>query len=407
MTGGRESQRAVTVALVVGLILLVPLAGCGRATPTPQATTISFACLDEDLGYYEAVARAFAQSHPTVRVRILPKRQLALQVLAPGESDAMVVSLPLEPRLEQGGLLAADGRLAQRDDFYPCALSAVTRDGRIWAVPIGVDPVLMYYNRDLFAAGGVAYPSNGWSWQDFLDTARKLRDRWGGIYGYGAGLWPEESLLFVLQNGGRLADDWQKPTRFTFDDAQAVQALDWYAQLIFQYDVAPNAYEVEQAFAERGIFGGIVDGKVGMWAGYYSSRLDEVGGSTVNWGAVALPAGREEVTLATVEAVAVSARATHPELCWQWADYLSRQVPRRMAPVRRSVTRSQAFIDSASTETAAAIDRALEHALVLPQAPAAFYRKMNSLWATVLDDLVHARTDAANALQQAQRQAGR
>jgi len=145
--------------------------------------TISFACLDEDLGYYESLSRAFNASHPNIRVKVLPRRQLALQVLAPGESDTFVVSLPLEPYLERGGLLSVDEKLAQKEDFYPCALAAFARQGKTWAVPTGVDPMLMYYNRDLFDARQVPYPQMGWTWDDFLAAALKLRDWRQNIYG--------------------------------------------------------------------------------------------------------------------------------------------------------------------------------------------------------------------------------
>lgn len=409
MSGGRgvvRGGRAFVATLFLGLILILPLAGCAGGTPTPKPTTITFACLDEDLSYYEGMARAFSTSHPHIRVRILPRRQAALQLIRPGESDVVVVSLPLEPRLEKGGLLSAEGQLLEKGDFYPCALSALTRDGQAWAVPIGADPVLMYYNRTLFDANEVPYPKSGWTWQEFHDTAEHLTNPWQGMYGYGAGLSREDSLAFVLENGGHLVDDWQNPTRFTFDDPQAVEALDWYQGLIYGAGgVAPSAYTVSVLF-EQGVYGGIVEGKIAMWAGYYSARLDKTGASAVNWSAVTLPAQRQEVTLANVEAVAVSAQAAHPELCWQWADYLSRQVPLRMAPARRSVTQSQAFADEAGAETAAAVQRALEHAIVLPQAPASFYQKVNSLWATAVDSIIRGRADAVSALRDAQRLSG-
>jgi len=56
---------------------------------------------------------------------------------------------------------------------------------------------------------------------------------------------------------------------------------------------------------------------------------------------------------------------------------------------------------------ASAVQRSLEHALVLPQAPVGFYQKLNGLWTKAIDDIANGRMDALHALQQAQQQAGR
>lgn len=403
-----RNMRGRRLALVVVVLALIVLGvSCGRAaTPTPQQqiATIRFACLDEEIGYYEAQAQAFSAEHPEIRIQILPKRAQALAALGPGDSDVFMVSLPIEARLERGDLLSLEGWLADRDDFYPCTLAPFTHEGKLWALPVGVGPALMYYNKDLFDARQVPYPQPGWTWEDFLATARKLRGYRPNLYGYGAGLSPDEALLFVLQNGGRLVDDWQKPTRITFDDPQTVEALNWYVGLLYVHGVAPVPWAVEDDLGRRGVYGGVLDGKVAMWAAYFP-QMDPEG--KANWGAVVLPRGREQATLASVEAVAISAQAAHPEPCWQWVDFLSRQVPRRLAPPRRSVAESPAFADRAGADLAAAVRDSLEHALVLPRAPATFYKKLDELWAQALDDMLSGRFDPFHALQRVQQQAGK
>jgi len=41
----------------------------------------------------------------------------------------------------------------------------------VWAIPAGVDMLVMFYNQDLFDQYDVPYPEVGWTWGDFLDTA--------------------------------------------------------------------------------------------------------------------------------------------------------------------------------------------------------------------------------------------
>ncbi len=400
---GVSKGKGLFSAALLCLIAALLLFGCSRATPTPQPAVIRFACLDEDLGYYETLARSFTASHRNTAIKVLAKRQAALAALGPDDSDTFAVYLPLGTRPERGDLLSLDSRVTDKADFYPCTLAAFTRNGQLWALPTGADPVLMYYNKGLFDERQVSYPRAGWTWDGFLQTAKQLRDAERGIYGYAAGLWREEPWLFVLQHGGRVVDDWLNPTRASFDNAQTAEALQWYAALIFEHDVSANAYEARQAFGDGGVFGGVTTGKVGMWADYYSSRLALAASDAPAWGATVLPHDREQATLANVEAVAISARAANPDLCWQWIEFLSRQVPTRLAPTRRSVVTSQPYAERVGAELAAAVDGALPGAVVLPQEPASFYRKLGSAWTEAMDDLFAGRVDINNAMQRIQR----
>ncbi len=407
--------RLPLAAALLGLILLPFVAGCGRGTATPTAVTITFACPDEEITRYEGLAQAFAEGHPSIAVKLLPRRPIALQALRPGDSDVFVASTSLASRIERGEVLALDawlaaGQGAARADYYPAALVPFTHDGKTWAAPVGLDPVLMFYNKDLFDQRQVPYPREGWNWDDLLLTARRLRDPARGVYGYAAGTSHEEALLFVLQHGGRLVDDMQRPTRLTFDDPLVAEAMQWYADLMFRHDVAPNPEEARAAFGggRLALANGIAAGKIGMWAGSYSSWwVQGRGKAKFAWGAAALPRDREEATFADVEALAISAQAEHPVECWQWVSYLSTQVPAGLVPARRSVAASEQFAQLAGADVAAAAQAALEHVVLLPQEPADLCRRMTDLWATAVDDITSGRYSPQGAMAKAQRAAGK
>lgn len=398
--------------MLVGFVALAPillLSGCGRATPTPTPTSsITFACLDDDLGYYEDMAQAFEASHPGLTIQVVPRRSTALAGIAAGEADAFVVSLPLGPLLSRGALLGLNSLLASTNpplqaDLYPFARDALTRDGQMWALPVGVDPVLMFYNKSLFAARGIPLPSGDWTWDDFVRTAQELRDRQAGVYGYAAALWRQEPWLFILQHGGRMFDDWQHPSRLALDDPQTAEAMEWYASLIFRLDVAPSPQEARQAFGnQQGAYSGILAGKVAMWAGYLSSRTLQETGASFQWGATTLPRDQHALTLANVEAVGISPQTRHLQETWAWVTFLSTQVPSRLAPARRSVAMSPAFEQKVGAEVAGAARKAMEQAWVVPQEPAALYRQLESAWAQALDDILNARWSPTEALRQAQ-----
>lgn len=53
-------------------------------------------------------------------------------------------------------------------------LAAYEVDGATYAIPYRQDGWLLYYNKDLFAAAGVAEPDGSWTWDDYAATAEEL-----------------------------------------------------------------------------------------------------------------------------------------------------------------------------------------------------------------------------------------
>ena len=70
----------------------------------------------------------------------------------------------------------------------------------MWALPVGVNLSVMYYTQDLFDQCGVACPEMGWTWDDMLDAALRVRDPDEDVYGLVA--FPHFSIPFVYQHGG-------------------------------------------------------------------------------------------------------------------------------------------------------------------------------------------------------------
>jgi multiple sugar transport system substrate-binding protein len=73
------------------------------------------------------------------------------------------------------------------DRFWAPARAAVTVNGRVRAAPALLDSLAVVCNKKIFAAKGVGLPRPGWTWQDFVDTARALTDPGGKVFGTG---WP-------------------------------------------------------------------------------------------------------------------------------------------------------------------------------------------------------------------------
>jgi multiple sugar transport system substrate-binding protein len=59
-------------------------------------------------------------------------------------------------------------------------------DGKIYDIPYANTGVALFYNKNMFDAAGVSYPTDDWTWDDFREAARKLSRGEGAnrVYGY-------------------------------------------------------------------------------------------------------------------------------------------------------------------------------------------------------------------------------
>lgn len=351
------------------LLLAVLLLGCVQTEPPTEPVAIGYAYPQGilDPGFYEKLVEQFNDEHPQVTVELKPN----------GWEEADVLLIPeweVRSRWEAAQIISLEAMIEQDPsfdlaDFYPETVAHLTVEGETLAIPGGVDLGLMYYNKDLFDAYKVPYPEAGWTWNDFLSAALALRDPAAEVFGYAP--WSGDNsgnldpVTFIYQHGGRLIDDWDAPTRTTFDDPLTIEALEWYARLFLEHDVAPTPKQVRQAF--MGIVSvGIVSGKVGMWIDALSSQGgEEVAKWNFRWGVAPLPRETLAATPGWVYGYVISAQTEQPEAAWLWIDFLSRQPTSRLAPPRRSLVESAAYEDLMG-DNAAAIEASMQDVMMVP-----------------------------------------
>jgi multiple sugar transport system substrate-binding protein len=157
---------------------------------------------------------------------------------------------------------AAAGLLGDVSDMYtpaeaPLKSLAFTYKGKTVAYSCADEVLLLYYNKKLFDKAGIPYPpasaDKAWTWQQFVDAAKKLTvDKNGknatqagfdakNIVTYGADynragwMWP---VAAVSNGGGVMTPDGQKLLIGTPETAEALQAI---ADLYVKDKVAPSS----------------------------------------------------------------------------------------------------------------------------------------------------------------------
>jgi multiple sugar transport system substrate-binding protein len=397
-------------------LLTITLSGCSKsiAVPTPEPTIITFAHPSLDESYYQSLVGEFNKTRPHIAIELYPIRRSSDFVDL--ENIDVFIGSPyqvIEFR-EQGAILDLSPILDpdltfDPADFYPGVLEAFSAAGKTWALPSGVDPLVMYFNKDLFDAAGARYPQSGWTWDEFLSAALAVNDPDGDTFGYLSTPQSIDPLPFIFQHGGTILDDLQEPTCTTYDDPLTIDAVEWYADLVFEHNVIPTPEQQRRAFpGENGVYQGIFQGKVGMWVGALSER----GGLTwrrqtwpMEWGVVPLPGDVQSMTLISAEGYFISSQTQHREACWQWIAFLGEQSPNRLAPARKSLIETDVYADAVGEEVAAAARDSLENAVMISPQLAAFGEVIEETFSPAIEAVLAEEAMPEEAMLKAQEQA--
>jgi multiple sugar transport system substrate-binding protein len=235
------------LVLVMALVLsactgIAPQAGAPADAPAAasEATTITWAFWGspEEAASHKIVADAFMAEHPEIQVELWNQPWddyfTKIQALwASGDTKVIpdVAFLWPTPRYAAEGVLenldpfiAAAGY--DLEDYWPGLLESAKFEGSVYGFPRDIEVNVIYYNKDMFDAAGVAYPSDDWTWDDFLAAAEALTQKDANgmttVYALAAegGKWGK----WVNQNGGAILDDYVNPSKCMLTDPASVAA---------------------------------------------------------------------------------------------------------------------------------------------------------------------------------------
>src|SRR5262245_53030282 len=114
--------------------------------------------------------------------------------------------------------------------------------GKIYGVYSGADTHLLYYNKTLFDAAGLDYPTAEWTWDTFLENAKKLTvvegDRttqWGTALSILVASWGMSNL--VWEEGGDIVDQRPFYTKLTLNNEPTIKVLKYIQDLVHVHKV--------------------------------------------------------------------------------------------------------------------------------------------------------------------------
>lgn len=348
------------------ILLLATAVGCGRS----ESDAVSFMVFGDpaERQAYLDLVDAFHAEHPEIRVAVthIPspsdyRARLAAEFAGGTPPDVTLMnyrryaSFAAVGLLEPLGPFLAQSELIQPEAFFPVTLEAFTWQGTLMCIPQNISSLVVYYNRDLFDAAGLAYPAGDWTWEQFLATAQVLTrdvDGDGRVEQYGLGVEPSLFRLapFVWQNDAPLVDDPVAPSRLTLTRPPTLAALQWFVDLAQVHGVVPGRVEETSQDSESRFIAGTTAMYLNSRRGTPTYREIE----QFTWDVAPLPRGKLEAGVLHSDAYCLSATAANKPAAWTFIEFANSVAGQtiiagsgRTVPSLRAVAESEAFLDPA------------------------------------------------------------
>lgn len=404
----------------------VPGGPAPRQTAAPGQTAITFAAPDGSFDAYRDLAAEFEGLHPDLHVEVVSLEEILgpdLKDSTSPEAALRVVSAAdtawwyVEPGATRQGLVRDLGPLLDADpafdaaDFYPGMLDAYRWDGGLWAVPGHALVTLVYYDKAAFDEAGVPYPQAGWTWDEFVATARAVA-KWDGdeVARYGYIDLMGGILQSYLADQGILGASSAGPSAPRFDSPGVVAAVRRYVEMVRTPGITPELPAGQAGLTQA--YAMVSDGRAAMWTDLAADHPSHPSGASIyasrDIGVVPFPSDSQgDTNPLQAFGYVMSAGTTQPEAAWRWLNFLTRQGSVRQTmgmAARRSAAEGSGFWDGLDDDLAAALRYALEHPFVTNPANASLTRALSQALAAVLqegEDVEQALAEAQQAVTSA------
>lgn len=400
-----KQGRLSLVAMVMVMLLLSACGGETASTPTAAGSTggntaampsgeISYQVFGdpEEIAVFEAVVAGYNKYNPNVKVNldVVPSQgeymtKLSASIASGTPPDVFLLNYRRygqflgKNQLEPAEDYLAKSATVKKEMFFDVPLKAFSDGGKLQCMPQNISSMVVYYNKDLFQKYNVPLPTDDWTWDQFLDAAKKLTmdtdgDGTPNIYGLGT----EASIIrlapFIWQNGGKLMDDEANPTKMTLTDPASLQAIEFFMNLSNKHKVVPTEAEFRaQDFEARF--------KEGTLAMTLNSRrvvpvFRTIKGFT--WDVAAPPSGKAgRVSVLHSDAYCMAAAGKNKAATWNFVEYAIGKEGQEIAaklgrtvPSMKDVANSPVFLDPAQAPANSKVFLDERQLRVLPIVPA-------------------------------------
>ncbi|MBI1281007.1 MAG: extracellular solute-binding protein [Anaerolineaceae bacterium] len=238
------------IGILLSVMMMLIIGGVVGAQDKTEITYMMWGS-PEELAVWQKIVDEFEAANPTIKVNVDVSDWTSywdkLKTLMAGGTppDVFAMDAPLYPDWQSRGVLLnlqpyIDKDPTMLDGFYPVTLEAYKKADGYYGLPRDFQTIVLFYNKDMFDAAGVAYPTDKWTMDDLKANAKLLTkdtnndgviDQWGfatdlydmelfwseAIWGFGGEIINPEGTQTLLTEG-KARDAWNFISSMAVDD---------------------------------------------------------------------------------------------------------------------------------------------------------------------------------------------
>lgn len=284
-------KRILSIILATVLILttlIVPMAQADDGL----TGTLRFAIYTDTArdAVANAQAELYMKEHPGVTIEVVSVpfanyyTQLGQGIAAGDAWDVFMVNGANSGALaKNGGLMDLTDEMTSRNfdisKYIEDPMNSTYED-RWYVLPYELNTSGILYNKDLFDAAGVAYPTEDWTWEDFRRIANELTIPDQAQFGAYLRLAQPDMISFIYEAGGQLYSDDLKTIDFT--TPEVVEAQTFMNDMIVKDHCCPTPAEIPANISP------FMTGKIAMASAMCFECLNFLS-ADFNWGVAPWP----------------------------------------------------------------------------------------------------------------------
>lgn len=333
----------IVPVLIMGMASILP--GCGESGPSKkEKAELTIWGVFEDSDIYQPLIADFNEEYPNVKINYYKKtiqdyEEDLLETMAEGTGpDIFMLHHTWLPRYINKVLPAPVEMITFTDvknDYVDVVVNDFIEEGLVYALPLSVDTLALYYNKDVFNTNGLVGPPA--NWEEFLDDVEKITVRNGEeVVLAGAAIGTAYNVnrsadilsLLMIQSGAQMTNEEKTAT---FNQPIASNGEDYYIgarSLLFYTDFANP---LKQIYTWNNLMDYSIDvfsqGKAAMMFNYsYHIPTIRAKSPYLNFDVAPMPqikTSEIDVNYANYWGLAVSRNTLDYEMAWQFIDWLT------------------------------------------------------------------------------------
>ncbi|MCL4440240.1 MAG: ABC transporter substrate-binding protein [Firmicutes bacterium] len=326
-------------SLFIVILMMLLLEGCGQqpvsqsnksegSNVKPVTVTFWYPQAGNWLQVMNSLIDQFQKEHPKIKIvaMAVPEAQRMeklLTAVAGGEPPDVTLNAPSEVAVlaAKKAIVAVDTLGEVAKDYYDAPRQACTINNHLYALPISMGNMVLYYNADLFKKAGLDPEKPPTTWEELIAYARKLtnpaENQWGILLPTKvAPLTTEWWDNFLWASGGKFLSPDNKEA--AFNSQEGAEALQFWVDLFRKYKVAPLIQ-----MDNLGMVSMYQTGKVGMLP-IYPQFIQTVRKLSFETKTAMMPKHTTQISTLGGYVLTISQTSKDKQAAWTFINWLSR-----------------------------------------------------------------------------------